>query len=93
MADRLHKNIPDGPVGESWEVSAHPNGLSRVAGGPFAGLSLAELAKRARRLEGFPRGKTEAWYIIERLPRARRTSFSLRPRSPRRTACSCRRCG
>ena len=112
MADRLHKNIPDGPVGESWEASAHPNGLSRVAGGPFAGLSLAELAKQAgtallgdgvfaryggefpvlvklidvnsltsvqvhpddeqaRRLEGFPRGKTEAWYIIECSPAAR----------------------
>ena len=112
MADRLHKNIPDGPVGESWEVSAHPNGLSRVAGGPFAGLSLAELAKQsgaallgdgvfaryggefpvlvklidvnslasvqvhpddeqASRLEGFSRGKTEAWYIIDRAPSAR----------------------
>jgi mannose-6-phosphate isomerase len=112
MADRLHKKIPDGPVGESWEVSAHPNGLSRVAGGPFAGMSLAELTKQAgadllgdgvfarsggefpilvklidvnslasvqvhpddeqaRRLEGFPRGKTEAWYIIERSPEAR----------------------
>ena len=112
MADRLHKNIPDGPVAESWEVSAHPNGLSRVAGGPFAGLSLAELTRQAgaallgddvfaryggefpvlvklidvnslasvqvhpddeqaRRLEGFPRGKTEAWYIIECSPAAR----------------------
>jgi mannose-6-phosphate isomerase len=112
MAERLHKTIPDGPVAESWEVSAHPNGPSRVADGPFAGMSLAELTKQAgaallgdavfaryagefpvlvklidvsslasvqvhpddeqaRRLEGFPRGKTEAWYIIERSPAAR----------------------
>ncbi len=111
MAERLHKNIPDGPVGESWEVSAHPNGLSRVADGPFAGMSLADLTVRAgaallgdgvfaryggefpvlvklidvnslasvqvhpndeqaSRLEGFPRGKTEAWYIIDRAPSA-----------------------
>jgi mannose-6-phosphate isomerase len=27
--------------------------------------------EQARRLEGFPRGKTEAWYIIERSPAAR----------------------
>jgi mannose-6-phosphate isomerase len=112
MTDRLHKTIPDGPVGESWEVSAHANGLSRAADGPFSGISLAELTKQegaallgdgvferyagefpvlvklidvnslasvqvhpddeqARRLEGFPRGKTEAWYIIDRTPSAK----------------------
>jgi mannose-6-phosphate isomerase len=29
---------------ESWELSAHADGLSRVANGPLAGLSLADLA-------------------------------------------------
>ncbi len=112
MAERLHKNIPEGPVGESWEVSAHSNGPSRAADGPFSGMSLAELTKQAgagllgdgvferyggefpvlvklidvnslasvqvhpddeqaRRLAGFPRGKTEAWYIIDRAASAR----------------------
>ena len=115
MAEILGKRIPDGPVGESWEVSAHAHGISRVADGPFAGMSLAELARQAgpallgeavharsggefpvllklidvnslasvqvhpddeqaRRLEGFPRGKTEAWYVIARKPSA---SFRL----------------
>ncbi len=112
MAERLGKRIPDGPVGESWEVSAHPNGISRAADGPLAGMTLAEIAARhgtallgekthaacggefpvlvklidvnalasvqvhpddeqAQRLEGYPRGKTEAWYIISREPSAR----------------------
>ena len=112
MAERLGKRIPDGPVGESWEVSAHPNGVSRAADGPWAGRSLAEITAaqgpallgaethakyggefpvlvklidvnalasvqvhpddaQAQRLEGYPRGKTEAWYIIARKPSAR----------------------
>jgi mannose-6-phosphate isomerase len=112
MADRLGKRIPDGLVGESWEVSAHPNGISRVSGGPLDGTPLAELVRKAgaellgarawkkygdnfpllvklidvnalasvqvhpndeqaQRLEGYPWGKTEAWYIIDRAPDAK----------------------
>ncbi len=111
MAEKLHKSIPDGPVAESWEVSAHPNGSARVSGGPLAGMPLDELVRssgpqllgrrvyaeydgtfpllvklidvsalasiqvhpndeQARRLEGYPWGKTEAWYIIARSPEA-----------------------
>lgn len=35
--------IPDGPVGECWGISAHPNGDCAVSGGPFAGKLLSEL--------------------------------------------------
>jgi mannose-6-phosphate isomerase len=111
MKDLLGKDIPDGPVGESWEVSPHPNGLSRVANGPLEGSTLPELARdygarllgrsaferyggafpllvklidvnalasvqvhpndeQARRLEGFPFGKAEAWYIVDVRPGA-----------------------
>jgi len=45
MKDLLGKNIPAGPIGESWEVSPHPGGLSRVANGPLKGRSLPELAR------------------------------------------------
>lgn len=34
------------PVGEYWVVSGHPHGMSMVADGPLAGLSLDELTKR-----------------------------------------------
>lgn len=47
MADILGKSIPVGPQGESWEVSAHPNGVSRVSGGPHDGTPLDELARAA----------------------------------------------
>jgi len=43
MKDRLGKNIPDGTIGESWEVSVHPNGLSHVANGPLAGQTLKQV--------------------------------------------------
>jgi len=105
LKDLLGKDIPDGPVGESWEISPHPSGLSRVASGALEGRTLQELARefgarllgkavhekhggafpllvklidvhhlasvqvhpndeQARRLEGFPSGKSEAWYIL-----------------------------
>jgi mannose-6-phosphate isomerase len=115
LRDELGKTVPAelslAPIGESWEVSAHPNGISRVANGPLAGMPLPEVLRawgasllgaktaaryggvfpllvklievnslasvqvhpddeQARRLEGFPFGKSEAWYIIETLPAA-----------------------
>jgi mannose-6-phosphate isomerase len=115
MADVLGKDIPEGPLGESWEVSAHPNGVSRVSGGPYDMMPLDELTRaagaallgarvhakyggsfpllvklidvnalasiqvhpndeQALRLEGYPWGKTEAWFILSRKPDA---SFCL----------------
>ena len=115
MARILGKRIPEGPLGESWEVSAHPNGVSRVSGGPHDGTPLDELTRprartssesgctrstavafpllvklidvnalasiqvhpndeQARRLESYPWGKTEAWFILSRQPSA---SFCL----------------
>ena len=46
MKDLLGKDIPPGPVGESWEVSPHANGLSHVGNGPLEGMSLVELTQR-----------------------------------------------
>lgn len=101
------KSLPPGPIGESWEISTHPNGLSLVGNGEFEGESLASIVDRypkelmgsaaigssdaefpllvklidvegiaslqvhpddeqARSIEGYPRGKTEAWYILSR---------------------------
>ena len=105
METSLGKRIPEGTVAEAWEVSAHPNGVSRAASGRHAGRGLDEIVREngpallgrgvyerhggefpvliklidvnalasvqvhpddagAMRLEGWPRGKTEAWYII-----------------------------
>lgn len=43
----LGKILPaEGPVAESWELSAHPNGVSVVANGPLAGRTLPELLRQ-----------------------------------------------
>ena len=43
LADLLRKPVPAGArIGESWELSDHPHGLSRVAEGPLAGRTLHE---------------------------------------------------
>ncbi len=108
---RARRGISARPIGESWEVSAHPAAESLVANGPLRGSSLARaialdpraaLGSRvaaahggempllvkfvaaeddlsvqvhpddasARRLEGEPRGKTEAWHVIAARPGA-----------------------
>lgn len=39
-------DLPEGPVGESWDLADHPRGMSRVAEGPLQGASLRELVER-----------------------------------------------
>lgn len=41
--ERLGRDLPEGIVAESWEISGHPDGISIVANGELAGLSLPEL--------------------------------------------------
>ncbi len=43
LATHLGRELPPGKVAESWEISAHPNGPTRVAHGPAANRTLAEL--------------------------------------------------
>ena len=42
----LGRDLPEGIVAESWEVSAHPDGETKVANGSYAGSGLAELFAR-----------------------------------------------
>jgi mannose-6-phosphate isomerase len=39
--------LPDGPIGEAWELADHPRGMSVAAAGPFAGRTLRELVEGA----------------------------------------------
>ena len=45
IASRFGREGTPVPCAESWEVSAHPDGMSVVDGGPFAGRTLAELCE------------------------------------------------
>jgi mannose-6-phosphate isomerase len=38
-------DLPDGPIGESWDLADHPRGMSVVAVGPHLGKSLRELTE------------------------------------------------
>ena len=48
--------IPDGPVGECWAISAHPNGDCEIAEGPYAGMHLSGLWDAHRELFGDLKG-------------------------------------
>jgi mannose-6-phosphate isomerase len=39
---------PDEPIGESWEITDRPEGVSEVAAGPLAGRTLRELMEQHR---------------------------------------------
>lgn len=41
--EKIRKNLPDGNIGESWDIALHPNGMSIVANGLDAGKSFPEI--------------------------------------------------
>lgn len=41
-----HKDTPEPPVAESWEISAHPDGLSTADGGTYDGMTIPELCEK-----------------------------------------------
>ncbi len=52
LADEWGYEIPDGPIGECWAISAHPNGDCRVRGGAFDGKFLSQVWNEAREVFG-----------------------------------------
>ena len=46
LREFYNKNCTHDDVGESWEVSAHPEGLSSIANGSLKGVSLADAMKQ-----------------------------------------------
>ena len=50
-------DIPEGPIGECWAISAHPNGDCQIAEGPYAGHTLSWLWAEHRELFGNCEGK------------------------------------
>ncbi len=52
LADDFGYRIPDGPIGECWAISAHPNGDCVIAEGAWEGKHLSELWDEHRELFG-----------------------------------------
>ncbi|MCA9443353.1 MAG: class I mannose-6-phosphate isomerase [Candidatus Omnitrophica bacterium] len=46
LGSALHKPVPQGElIGESWELSDHPDGPSKIAGGPFDGKLFGDILR------------------------------------------------
>ncbi|WP_077598092.1 mannose-6-phosphate isomerase, class I [Olsenella urininfantis] len=56
LADDFGYQIPDGPIGECWAISAHPAGDCVVLEGPLAGRRLSELWVEHHELFGRAKG-------------------------------------
>ena len=39
----FRENVPEGNIGESWDISCHPNGMSIVANGSLKGRTLKSI--------------------------------------------------
>ncbi len=52
LHDVFGYDIPSDHVGEYWAISAHPNGVSRIKNGRFAGQKLDQLYEEQRQLFG-----------------------------------------
>ena len=58
-------DIPSEYTGEYWAISAHPNGVSYVKNGKYAGFHLAELYKDNPELFGNP--KTSVFPLLTKI--------------------------
>ena len=72
--------LPAGPIGEAWELADHPRGMSIVAEGPLAGISLRELVERAgRELVGQDFQGSEFPLMIKLIDASLRLSVQVHP--------------
>ena len=70
LQSRLGKRLPPGQcIGESWEISAHPLHVSRVANGEFCGASLSQLwGLHRREFLGLRGSRRDLWHDRQPFP-------------------------
>lgn len=44
--ESFRSNLPEGLIGESWDVACHPNGTGTVANGKYKGMGFLDLIKK-----------------------------------------------
>lgn len=69
LAERFGYDLPEGPIGECWGISAHPNGPSTVVAGEHAGRTLPEVWEADPAFFGHP--AEEAFPLLVKLLDAR----------------------
>lgn len=63
LKTEFHKDIELDPLAETWECSTHPDGPSRVMGGEFDGMTLAQAIEACPQMLGA--GKAELPVLIK----------------------------
>lgn len=80
IRSRYGRGDAPSPCAESWEVSAHPAGMSVVAGGPFDGTPLDSLASElGARLVGTAAPKGRFPLLLKIIDAARPLSVQVHP--------------
>lgn len=80
LNDDFAKNIDMAPLAETWECSTHPDGVSIVASGIFAGESLADVLKMHSDFLGtHPSSKNELPIIVKFIDAKRDLSVQVHP--------------
>ena len=77
---RWRTDLPEGPVGESWDLADHQRGMSVVAEGPLAGKTLRELtATCGRELVGAAWDGGEFPLLVKLIDASDRLSVQVHP--------------
>ena len=80
LRDDFSKEIELEPLAETWECSTHPDGRSIVAGGAYAGYTLAEvLILHPEYLGTHPRTKSELPILIKLIDAKQDLSVQVHP--------------
>lgn len=81
LKERYGKEIPFEKTAESWEIAAHPNGVSTVSEGPLMGKTLPELmAEKGEALLGKRVSGSEKFpLLVKFLDAADRLSLQVHP--------------
>lgn len=74
------ENVPKGNIGESWDISCHPNGMSIVKNGEYQGVSLEELIRiKGEDLIGHKINKNRFPLLVKILNTDARLSVQVHP--------------
>lgn len=80
IAARFGRSGTPAPCAESWEASAHPDGMSVAEGGPFDGRTLAELCETfGRELLGSWCEGTRFPLLVKLIDASKRLSVQVHP--------------
>lgn len=80
LETKLGRPLPSGIVAESWEISSHPNGHTKVADGALAGYTLGGLQERfGVELLGAPAARQRFPLLIKLLDANRWLSVQVHP--------------